>query len=72
MSLFPKKGKWLQSGRKTYIPCKGQCVGINTACQECNIAQDIISKMQYKGESCNWNCDKHYAKFHQQLAIIEE
>ena len=28
--------------------------------------------MQYKGESCNWNWDKHCAKFHQQLAIIDE
>lgn len=37
-----------------------------------DMAQDIISKMQYKGELCNWNWDKHCAKFHQQLAIIDK
>ena len=28
--------------------------------------------MQYKGELSNWNRDKHCAKFHQKLAIIDE
>ena len=36
------------------------------------MAQEIMSKMQYKGESCNWNWNKHCAKFHKQLAIINE
>ena len=28
--------------------------------------------MQYKGESRNWNWDKHCTKFHQQIYIIDE
>ena len=36
------------------------------------MAQEIMSKMQYKGESRNWNWNKHCAKFHQQLMIIDK
>lgn len=31
-----------------------------------------MSKMQYEGESRNWNWNKHCAKFHQQLTIIDK
>ncbi len=70
--FVPKKGKHLQSRQEAYIAYKEQFVGINTACQECNMGRDIISKMQYKGELQNCNWDKHCAKFHQQLAIIDK
>ena len=47
-------------------------MGIHTARQECDLARDVISKMQYEGESRQWNWDKHCAKFHQQVSVIEE
>jgi hypothetical protein len=61
-----------QSGRQSYFACKGQLVGINTACLECNLARDVIQKMRYEGESRNWNWDKHCTNFHQQIRIIDE
>ena len=70
--FVPRKGKRLQSGREAYIACKGQFVGINTARQETDMAREIMSKMQYEGESRNWDWNRHCAKFHQQLAIIDE
>ena len=70
--FVPRKGRRLQSGREAYITCKGQFVGINTAWQETDMAREIMSKMQYEGESCNWDWNRHCAKFHQQLAIINE
>jgi hypothetical protein len=70
--FIPRKGKVQQSGRQSYFACKGQFVGINTACLECNIARDVIQKMHYEGESQNWNWDKHCTKFHQQIRIIKE
>ncbi len=47
-------------------------VGIHTAHQECNQAREIILKMHYEGESWQWNWDKHWAKFYQQISVIEE
>ena len=70
--FIPRKGKQLQSGRAAYFACKGQFVGIHTARQETDLARDVISKMQYEGESRQWNWDKHCAKFHQQVSVIEE
>ncbi len=32
----------------------------------------MIQKMQYKGESWNWNWDKHCEKFHRQIQVIDE
>lgn len=69
--FIPQKGKRLQSGCKGYFACKGQFVGIHTACQECYQAREIISKMTYEGKSPQWNWDKHCAKFHQQVSVIE-
>jgi hypothetical protein len=57
--FIPKKGKVQQSGRQSYFACKGQFVGINTARLECDLAQDVIQKMRYEGESRSWNWDKH-------------
>ena len=34
------------------------------------MVQEIMSKMQYKGESHNWDWNWHCAKFHLQLVII--
>jgi hypothetical protein len=51
----PKKGKQLQSGRQAYFACKGQFVGVNTAFLKCDLARNIIQKMQYEGESWSWN-----------------
>ena len=45
---------------------------MHTAHQECNQAHNIISNMQYEDNSCQWNWDKHCAKLHQQISIIEE
>ena len=61
-----------QSGSQSYFACMGQFVGINTSCLECDLAQDVIQKMRYEGESRNWNWDKHCTKFHQQICIIDE
>ncbi len=36
------------------------------------MAREIMSKMQYEGKSCTWDWNRHCAKFHQQLAIIDE
>jgi hypothetical protein len=55
--FIPKKGKMQQSGCQFYFTCKGQFVGINTACLECNLARDVIQKMRYEGESRSWNWD---------------
>lgn len=49
--LIPKKGKGLQSGCWAYFACKGQFVGINTAHLECDLAHEVIQKMQYEEES---------------------
>ena len=62
----------MQSGRQAYFACKGQFVGINTARLECDLAQDIIQKMRYEGESRSWNWDKHCSKFHAQIQVIDE
>ena len=70
--FIPQKGKRLQSCRKAYFVCKGQFVGIHTACQEGNQARKVISKMQHEGKSCQWNWDKHCTKFHRQVSIIKE
>ena len=32
----------------------------------------MIQKMQYEGESRNWNWDKHCEKFHHQIQVIDE
>lgn len=68
----PKKRKTLQSGRHAYFACKGQFVGINTACLECDLANDIIQKIQYEGKSRSWNWYKHCPKFHVQMHVIDE
>jgi len=68
----PKKGKQLQRGRHAYFACKGQFVGVNTACHECDLARNIIHKMRYKGKSWSWNWDKHCSKFHMQVRMIDE
>ncbi len=39
---------------------------------KCNLAREMIHKMQYKGESQNWNWDKHCEKFHHQIQVIDE
>jgi hypothetical protein len=70
--FIPKRGKTLQSGRQAYFACKGQLVGINTARLKCDLARDIIQKMQYEGESQSWNWDKHCFKFHSQTQVIDE
>jgi hypothetical protein len=70
--FIPRKGKVQQSGRQSYFACKGQFVGINTARLECDLTRDVIQKMRYKGESRNWNWDKHCTKFHQQISVINE
>ena len=49
--LIPKKGKGLQSGCWAYFACKGQFVSINTAHLECDLAHEVIQKMQYEEES---------------------
>jgi len=70
--FVPRKGKHLQSRWEAYIACKGQFVGINTAWQETDMAWEIMSKMQFEDESHNWDWNRHCAKFHQQLVIIDE
>jgi hypothetical protein len=70
--FIPRKGKVQQSGRQSYFACKGQFVGINTARFKCDLAQDVIQKMRYEGESRNWNWDKHCTKFHQQIRVFDE
>ena len=32
----------------------------------------MFQKMHYKGESQNWNWDKHCKKFHHQILVIDE
>ena len=59
-------------GWQSYFACKGQFVGINTTWLKCDLARDVIQKMQYEGESLGWNWDEHCTKFHQQLCIIDE
>jgi hypothetical protein len=49
--FIPKKGKVQQSGHQSYFACKGQFMGIDTACLECNLARDVIQKIRYEGES---------------------
>jgi hypothetical protein len=51
MYFIPKKVKTLQSGCEVYFACKGEFVGINTACLECDLAHEVIQKMYYEGES---------------------
>ena len=70
--FIPKKGKVQQSGHQSYFACKGQFMGIDTACLECDLVRDVIKKMRYEGESQNWNWDKHCTKFHQQIHVIDE
>ena len=53
--FVPKKGVKHHSGRQAFFACKAQFVGINTRRQECDLAREMIQKMQYKGESQNWN-----------------
>jgi hypothetical protein len=40
--FIPRKGKVQQSGRQSYFACKGQFVGINTACLKWDLARDVI------------------------------
>ena len=70
--FVPKKGAKHHSGHQAFFACKGQFVSINTARQDCDLACKTIQKMQYKGESRNWNWDKHCKKFHRQIQVIEE
>ena len=35
--FIPKKGKVQQSGCASYFACKGQFMGVNTACLECDL-----------------------------------
>ena len=53
--FVPKKGVKHHSGHHAFFVCKEKFVGINTACQECDPSCKMIQKMQYKGESRNWN-----------------
>jgi hypothetical protein len=70
--FIPRKGNVQQSGQQSYFACKGQFVGINTICLECDLARDVIQKMRYEGESRNWNWERHCTKFHLQIHIIVE
>jgi hypothetical protein len=53
--FISKKGKMLQSGCGVYFDRNGQFVGINIVCLECDLAHEVIQKMQYEGESQSWN-----------------
>ena len=70
MSFCPQEREAPAEQARGIHRLQGTVLGINTAHQECDMTQDIISKMQYEGESRNWNRDKHCAKSHQKLAII--
>jgi hypothetical protein len=70
--FIPKRGSMLQSGHQAYFTCKGQFIGINNACFECDLVRDVIKKIQYKGESRSWNWEKHCSKFHAQLQVIDK
>lgn len=72
MPFCPKESAKHHSGRQAYFACKGQFVGADTAQQECDLARDTISKMQYEGEPRNWGWNSHYTKFHSQVLTIED